>query len=132
MKRIMRIDSLGISVNNPIMANRPSKVEDPSFAKILEQAEKSEDKAKLWEACQEFESVFVYQMLKKMRETIPKNELFNGGMGEEVFQGLLDEETAKNLSSNGGMGLAKMIFEQMTQSTAMRPPINDAGATENK
>lgn len=128
----MRIDSLGLSVNNPVVDNRPSKVEDPSFANILEQTQKSGDKAKLWEACQQFESVFVYQMLKKMRETIPKNELFNGGMGEEVFQGMLDEQTANNLSSGEGMGLAKMIFEQMTQSSVMRPAVKAAVDTVSK
>lgn len=127
----MRIDSLGLSVN-PQIDNRPSKVEDPSFKAILEQTQKSNDKAKLWEACQQFESVFVYQMLKKMRETVPKNELFNGGMGEEVFQGLLDEQIANNMSSGSGLGLAKMIFEQMNQSTVMRPPVNAVAAENNR
>ena len=40
----------------------------------------------LKKACQEFESVFMYQVLRTMRKTIDKSDLFHGGQGEEIFE----------------------------------------------
>ena len=59
----------------------------------------SENREKdLREACKDFESIFTYQLLKSMRATIDKCDLFHGGQGEEVYQSLLDQEYAKMMA----------------------------------
>ena len=67
----------------------------------------------LKDACQQFEEMFLTQMLKQMRKTAPKGEMFGGGgQGEEQFSEMLDQERAKSWSQEGGIGLATMMFEQ--------------------
>lgn len=67
---------------------------------------------RLKELSQEFESFFVGKMLKNMRSTIKKSEMFHGGMGEDVFQEMLDETYAENASKNGGFGIGEMLFDE--------------------
>lgn len=71
------------------------------------------DKEKLGVLAKEFESIFLGQMLKSMRSTIGKSSLIDGGHGEEIFTGLMDEELSRKMafSQNGPMSTA--LAEQM-------------------
>ena len=73
-------------------------------------AQKNED---LKKACKEFEAVFTYQLLKSMRTTVEKCDLFHGGHGEEIYQSLLDQELSKNLSGPGNNSLANILYNQL-------------------
>ncbi len=68
----------------------------------------------LMRACREFESLLANQMLKEMRNSIPKTDLFGSREKEEMFQDMLDQEITKNLSSNNSLGLADVIYTQLT------------------
>ena len=46
------------------------------------------------EALKEFERLFLFQMLKAMRKTVPDGGLFGGGMKREYFEEMLDDEAA--------------------------------------
>lgn len=73
------------------------------------------EEAKLKEACQQFEQLFLNQMLAQMRKTVPKGTMMGGGQSEEMFNGMLDQERAKVWAQEGGIGLANMLFQQMKQ-----------------
>ncbi|TGL72504.1 rod-binding protein [Leptospira jelokensis] len=75
---------------------------------------------KLYDASVEFESVFVKMMLKEMKNTIHKEKLIDGGYAEEIFEDMLYDEYAKNISQNESMGLAEEIYKQMSASL---PPV---------
>ena len=81
---------------------------------------KAEDE-QIREAAQEFESVFLFQMLKQVRNSIHKEEegLMNGGMGEEMFTGLLDEEYASVMAKTNSSGLTDMIYKQMARTAGI-------------
>ena len=68
---------------------------------------------KLRETCRDFESLLVQQMLSKMRASIPKSDFFGSKDKEEIFQSMLDEEYAKELSESGSLGLADMLYAQL-------------------
>lgn len=68
---------------------------------------------KLRKTCKEFESVFTYQLLRSMRRTVEKCDLFHGGSGEEVYESLLDQELAKSMSSGSDRGLADLLYRQL-------------------
>ncbi|RMD86661.1 MAG: flagellar biosynthesis protein FlgJ [Candidatus Dadabacteria bacterium] len=74
---------------------------------------KAAEEAKLKKACQQFEALFLSQMMAQMRKSIPKGGLFGGGQEQEMFMGMLDEERAKAWAQDGGVGLANMLFQQM-------------------
>jgi flagellar protein FlgJ len=67
----------------------------------------------LEKACHEFESLFVKYMLQTMRNTIPENSLFDGGQAEKIYTGMLDDEVAKSVSQQRGIGLAALMYAQM-------------------
>jgi murein DD-endopeptidase MepM/ murein hydrolase activator NlpD len=69
---------------------------------------------RLEDACAEFESLFINLVMKQMRKTVTKSGLIDGGMGEEIFTGMMDEEIAKQMSSRQGLGLRSALMEQLT------------------
>ena len=72
------------------------------------------DDKKLEKACRDFESLFVNYLMQKMRETIPENSLFGGGQAEQIYTGMLDNEVAKSVSQQRGIGLAAVMYAQMS------------------
>ena len=61
----------------------------------------------------EFEGIFLNQLLKSMRATVPESELFNGGGASKFYRQMHDAELAKGLAgSRGGMGIAGLIVDQ--------------------
>lgn len=65
-------------------------------------------------AVADFESLFINQMFKSMRETIGKSELFHGGKAEDIYTSMLDTELSKNMAQAGGIGLADMLLRQLS------------------
>lgn len=69
--------------------------------------------AELREMAQGLESVFVGMLMKSMRATVKKSELFSGGRGEEMFTDLMDQRLGDAVSKRGGgLGLADMIVKK--------------------
>ncbi len=64
-------------------------------------------------ASDDFEAMFITQMLKPLFDTLEVNPMFGGGKGEEVFQGFLVEEYGKSLSKAGGIGIADHVKQEM-------------------
>ncbi len=68
--------------------------------------------AKLREACQGFESVFLSKMFAQMRATVPKDGMLHGQY-EEQYYSMFDKELCDKLSRDGGFGLADMMYRQL-------------------
>ncbi|MDR1686223.1 MAG: peptidoglycan DD-metalloendopeptidase family protein [Desulfovibrio sp.] len=68
-------------------------------------------------ACEGFEAVFLQKMWEQMRKTVPK-EGFLHSKDEETYQSLFDVELCKKMASAGGIGLADMLYEQLSQQLA--------------
>jgi murein DD-endopeptidase MepM/ murein hydrolase activator NlpD len=79
------------------------------------QADAGQRDRKLKKACKEFESLLTYQLLRSMRKTVDKCDLFHGGQGEEVYQSLFDMEIAKEMSGWGPNSLAKLLYDQLKE-----------------
>ena len=69
----------------------------------------------LKKACQEFEAVFMYQVLRTMRKTIDKSDLLHGGQGEEIYESMLDQELSKTMGGQGKNSLARLLYQQLRQ-----------------
>ena len=68
--------------------------------------------AALEEVAAQFESIFLQQMLKAMRDATVKSDLFDSSQ-MDTYQSMADQQLAVNLAENGGIGLARMMVEQM-------------------
>ncbi len=69
----------------------------------------------LYKACQDFEALLIKQMLDSMRKTVRKEDsLLNGGMSQDIFEGMLYDEYAKKMAETAQFGLAEMIYRQVS------------------
>jgi len=86
-------------------------------------------RAELEKAAEEFEGVFMNQLMKAMRKTVPDNKFFNSGGPTKVYQQMYDAEMSKALSSgHGGMGIRDLIIQQFEQHV---DPAAESDATVN-
>lgn len=69
----------------------------------------SRSAAEIDKAANDFEAMFINQMLNVMFNTVPVDENFGGGFAEETYKSLLVDEYGKKFESAGGIGLADMI-----------------------
>jgi len=112
----MQIDSALFQYNNRALKvpSGASQVQG-SGARIADSTS-VDKKSKLYEQCQEFESIFVKMMLKQMRATVDKSDsLLSGGWAEDIYQDMLDDEYSKTMAQNAGFGLADQLYRQLAK-----------------
>ena len=77
-------------------------------------ATKIDKDSKLYQACQDFQAVFIKQMLDTMRKTVDKSGgLIQPNEGEKVFEDMLYDEYSKKMSKSAGFDLADNLYKQM-------------------
>ena len=62
---------------------------------------------------QEFEAVFLSQMLQPMFANIKAEEPFGGGPGDEIWRSMQLDEIGKAMARSGGIGLSDFIYQQI-------------------
>ena len=98
-----------------LMANRALERMQPRLGTDGTRAGDKPD-PRLAAACAEFESLFLNQLFKEMRATIPKAGLIDGGNAEAIYTSLLDTELARGLAQRGGIGLAELTRASLDRS----------------
>lgn len=71
------------------------------------------DPQKLKQACSDFESLFVYYLVKEMRATVPKSGLFSGGSAEEAYTSMMDLQLSKDIAEKRGIGISEALFRRL-------------------
>jgi Rod binding domain-containing protein len=64
-------------------------------------------------ACKDFESIFVYTLLKTMRQSLPKTAGLN--TSRDIYTSMGDLELARSVAHGRGVGLGDLLFEQLKQ-----------------
>nr|WP_306770719.1 rod-binding protein [Isachenkonia alkalipeptolytica] len=54
-------------------------------------------------------------MFKNMRNTVPDGGLVEKSFGRGIYEEMQDEKMAEDISQNGGVGLAKELYQQLSQ-----------------
>ena len=83
---------------------------------VSKQNGKIDKTSKLYKVSQEFEAIFIKQMLNVMRKSVAKTGLLDGGMAEEIFEDMLYDEYAEKMAESGSFGIADMIYRQLNTS----------------
>lgn len=65
---------------------------------------------------EQFEALFLGQLLKGMRKTVPVSD--EGNTAREIYQEMHDEMLASHLAKRGGIGLAAMIRSYLDRAQA--------------
>jgi len=69
---------------------------------------------------QEFEAVFLGQMLQPMFQNINAAEPFGGSPSEKMWRSMQVDEYGKAISRAGGIGLADAVFKQILKAQENR------------
>ena len=109
-----------MSINTTV---NPGKKLSPA----IHSGDKKLNREKLKKACTELEALFMSQMLKSMRQTIPQTGFLGKELGEDVYQGLMDQELSQKLSQSKGLGLGKVIYRQMLKREEKTPTVSMGG-----
>ena len=84
------------------------------FINKFNKSTKNSSEEELKKAVNEFTSIFLNQMFKSMRSTIPEGGLIDGGFAEDVFTDMYDQEISKLGSKQSNFsGLNQILFEQL-------------------
>jgi flagellar protein FlgJ len=83
------------------------------------------EEQRLRAATKQLESVFVQELFKAMRETVPQDGLTDGGAGEDIFTGLMDEKMATHVPEQWHRGIGESLYRQLR---AALPRVNHGAA----
>lgn len=95
-------------------------------AGLERQADKTSSDAQLRQACKDMESVFMSYLLKSMRSTVKSSDLFGSEKEESMFRDMLDDEVARAASEQKGIGIADMLYRQLSRMDNPSPDANKA------
>jgi len=103
--------STGLSPKDALAAK-----ENNDFQSVLQRVQEEKDDQKLREACQEMEAIFVLQLLRQMRATVPKSGLLEESTASRIYKDMLDEEYSKLIAkSPNSLGIEEMLYRQLKQ-----------------
>jgi flagellar protein FlgJ len=63
----------------------------------------------LEKVCKEFESLFTYQLLKTMGDSIPEDGLFGKSFATDVYRDMLFQNVGQAVAESGAMGVGKLV-----------------------
>ena len=72
-----------------------------------------ETRAQAEEIAQQFERMFIAEMLQPMFAGMETDGPFGGGQGEEVFRPMLLDQYADAVSKGGGVGIADAVLKEI-------------------
>jgi peptidoglycan hydrolase FlgJ len=106
--------------NSMLSQARSGNVEHSADRLHRMSAHSARDVGKIKEAAQEFEAVFISQMLEHMFAGVETNELFGGGEAEDIYRSMMVDEYGKLMAKSGGVGVADHVTRQLLQEQEAR------------
>jgi flagellar protein FlgJ len=105
---------------DPIRGRTPERVTPGmEIAPATVSPEQAAKDGKLRKVAGQLEGVFVQQLFKAMRNTVPQQDgIVSGGQGEDIFTSLLDEHTAAETPYHWKGGIAETLYRQLLAKNA--------------
>lgn len=102
---------------------------DPNALGTLRSRARADDPKAIEAAAKQFESLFLNQLLKSMREAQKGDGqgLFDSNESR-MYTGLLDEQLANRIANGRGIGMADMVIAQIDRSRAIAKAAEQAAA----
>jgi len=109
------------SINNSMMLYNNSRLEQ------LKTTASSENKftpgnTELYDACLQFEALFIKQMLNSMRNTVDRVSLSDSSTdatSRDFFEDMLYDNYADKMARTANLGIAKMMYLQLYKSQSI-------------
>lgn len=100
-----------------------STIATPTFDTVGQTATSTAEllkRGKIRETAQKFEASFLSVMMQSMTAGMKTPEIGGGGAGEDMFKSLLTEEMAKQVTKQGGIGIAATIQKEMLKMQGLK------------
>jgi Rod binding domain-containing protein len=65
------------------------------------------------QVAQEFEALFLAEMLAPVFESVDTDGLFGGGESEKIFRSMMVQEYGKAIAQSGGVGIADAVQREI-------------------
>jgi len=93
---------------------QPGLLADPRSMGALKRQALQDQPGALRAAAQQFELLFLDMTMKSMRATVPGESMLDNE-ASRLFTGMLDQEFARGITRQGGLGLADLLVKQLSQ-----------------
>lgn len=95
------------------------------------QAGSSPEKAALTKVAQQFEAIFLRQMMGAMRSSNLDEGMFDSGATQQ-FQDMADSRTADAMAQKGSLGIAELLVQQLGARMSPAATPNPAAPAQDK
>lgn len=99
-------------MSDPMLTNSLLLAQQAAGAKPVQPVSQA-DQAAARQSAEEFEAVFLSQMLGHMFAGVETDGMFGGGEAEQVYRSLLVDEYGKAMSRSGGIGIADQVMSEI-------------------
>ena len=111
----MKIETAGnFNIAEAIPMIQEQATTEKDFDRIIRELTKEKKEQELKAACQELEAVFINKVMDAMRATVVHSDLIKRGFAEDVWESMLYEQYAKEISKTGTIGLAQILYKQLS------------------
>jgi flagellar protein FlgJ len=90
-------------------------------------AEEEEKDRKLRKSCADFEAIFISYIFQTMRKTIPESQTATRMPGKDTYTMIVDHKLSEDLARRGGIGLQKVLYNQLKQPQWIVNPESGSG-----
>ncbi len=95
-------------------------------------SEEAEKDLKLRKACADFEAIFISYIFQTMRKAVPEGSYMGRMPGKDTYTMMMDHKLSEDLSrKGGGIGLQKVLYEQMKRIPLKSPQLEGDGVEPN-
>jgi len=91
----------------------PNTILSSNHHKATGSEKTQQDLKSLRESCREFEAIFIDQMYKSMRKSMPENGLIPQDNATKIYQDMLDMQMARQTAKGKGIGIGEAMFNQL-------------------
>jgi peptidoglycan hydrolase FlgJ len=114
LEDFLKTDSLKLS-NKVIMMKMAfdPQILRPPMQTPKENVSTGNNQDSLKQLCQDFESLFINSLFQEMRKSVPDEGYLERSLGMNIFQEMMDMEVAGEMSRKGGLGLGRLLYEQL-------------------
>jgi flagellar protein FlgJ len=91
-------------------------------------AEDEEKDQKLRKSCADFEALFISYIFQTMRKTIPESQTTTKMPGKDTYTMIMDHKLSEDLARRGGIGLQKVLYNQLKRPEEAVKPGEGSGA----
>ena len=109
------------SINNSMMLYYNNQLEHLK-ATSLSATKFSPSNKELYDACLDFESLFIKMMLDSMRKTVERVSFTDSptdATGRDFFEDMLYDNYAKKMAETANLGIAKMMYLQLYEAQSI-------------